>query len=348
MRGSGFWRSLRGALLFFLTIAVTVTLAILLYDRVEAASEGHTPTLAVAMLLVILFLSLLCTVIDFLRRKFTVEHRVEEILAATEKIAAGDFTVRLSPARTGRQANEYDLIMENLNAMAVELGQNELLKNDFIANASHQFKTPLMILESYARLLQKDSLTAEERKRYAASLAEAARRASQLVTGILKLNKLENETLPAEKETFRLDDKIAQCLIDHEEAFEQKNLLLTSSLDELTVHTVPSLFELAFSNLVSNAIKFTEPGGLVAVTLTGEGKDVLVCVRDSGCGMSEETGRHIFDKFYQGDTPHAGEGNGLGLAMVKKVVDRLGGSISVKSRLGEGSSFTLRLKDTLL
>lgn len=338
--------TLLGYVLFFLTVAAVVTVVVCLYAYTDEKSGGDVRTVSLVMLLVILFLSAVCTVADIFRRKLMVERPMEQILRATEKIASGDFSVRLQPRHDYGKYDEYDCIMENLNAMASELGKSEVLKSDFVSNVSHEIKTPLAIIQNYASLLQSGNLDAEEREKYAATLLRASKRLTDLVTNILKLNKLENQELKPEYEEIELSEMLAQTLIGYEELFEKKGLALSFSFsEEVRIFSSVSYLEIVWNNLLSNAIKFTDAGGEIRVTLKKTVGGAVVCVSDTGCGISPETGKHIFEKFYQGDTSHVQEGNGLGLALVKKVIGILGGEISVKSELGKGSTFTIVLKD---
>lgn len=341
-RGKGF--SIVGALLFFMTIAITVTLAVLLYVGLDARTGGDRGVTALVMFLVIVFLSAVCTVIDLFRRRQMVDKPVEMILSATEQIASGDFSVRLHQRHGYREYDEYDWIMENLNVMTEALGKSEMLKSDFISNVSHELKTPLSVIKSYATLLQRET-DEIKRKQYSDILIKASGRLSDLVTNILKLNKLENDKLREERTPVRLDQSIAEAIIGLEAKIEEKGLDLRCELDEVAIFSVGGYLEIVWSNLLSNAIKFTDEGGMVEVILKKEKNSAIVKVRDTGCGISSETGAHIFDKFYQGDTSHAQEGNGLGLALVKKVIDILGGEISVESQLGKGTEFTVVLKE---
>ncbi len=338
--------ALFGALLFFITIAATVTLAVLAYVYADGKTDGDHGQVALVMLLVILFLSALCTLIDFGRRRFTVERPTEQILRATERIARGDFSARLLPRHVYGRYDEYDLIMENLNRMAEALSKSEVLKNDFLSNASHELKTPLTVIRNYAALLAREK-DEERREEYAATLSRAAERLSNLVTNILKLSKLENERLLPEKTRFSLDGLLAETIVGYETRIEEKRIDLRCDLEEMSVESAAGYLEIVFSNLLSNAIKFTDEGGMVEVMLKKDGKNAVVRVRDTGCGISEETGARIFEKFYQDDTSHAQEGNGLGLALVKRVIDLLGGEISVVSELGKGSAFTVTLKNVV-
>lgn len=336
--------SFAGYAILFVAIAVIITVAIAVFDAVSQKYGENKAILSVVMLITIAFLALLCTVIDAVRRKITVNRPVEQILEATQRIASGDFSVRLQISHSYRRYDEYDLIAENINRMARELSRTEVVHNDFISNVSHELKTPVSILRSYAMALQNENLDPAVRNHYAQVLVSASDRLSALVTNILKLNKLENQELAPQYENIRLDEMLAQSLLQFEEKIDEKGLELDCELKEVYVSSDADFLEIIWSNLISNAIKFTELGGKIRVTLYSENGQAVVKVSDTGCGISRDTGKHIFDKFYQGETSHAKEGNGLGLSLVKKVIDILGGEISVESEVGKGSTFTVILK----
>lgn len=333
--------SVFGAVWFFLTVAAVVTVAVLVYGMIPENSSALVRSMV--MLAVILFLSLVCTGIDFVRRKITVNKPVQDILAATDKIAAGDFSVRLRISHDYRRYGQFDYIKENLNKMAAELAKTEVLHTDFISNVSHELKTPLAVIQNYAAALQNESLGAKTRQKYAETLVSASKRLTALVTNILKLNKLENQELTPEYEKVRLGDMLAETIVQFDELIESKNLELECDLDEVELVSCPNYLEIVWNNLLSNAIKFTDAGGKIFVSVKRAEGGAVVKVSDTGCGISPETGAHIFEKFYQGDTSHSKEGNGLGLALVKKVIDVIGGEITVESEEGKGSTFTLRL-----
>ena len=333
--------SVFGAVWFFLTVAAVVTVAVLVYGMIPENSSALVRSMV--MLAVILFLSLVCTGIDFVRRKITVNKPVQDILAATDKIAAGDFSVRLRISHDYRRYGQFDYIKENLNKMAAELAKTEVLHTDFISNVSHELKTPLAVIQNYAAALQNESLGAKTRQKYADTLVSASKRLTALVTNILKLNKLENQELTPEYEKVRLGDMLAETIVQFDELIESKNLELESDLDEVELVSCPNYLEIVWNNLLSNAIKFTDAGGKISVSVKRAEGGAVVKVSDTGCGISPETGAHIFEKFYQGDTSHSKEGNGLGLALVKKVIDVIGGEITVESEEGKGSTFTVRL-----
>ena len=329
-----------GYVLFFIAIAVIITLSIPIYEYARQRSNGNTGVLSVVMLLVILFLAGLGVLVDVIRRKLTYEKPLDQIRQATERISKGDFSVRLN--MDGKlNFGGYDEIMQNLNIMAQELSKSEILKNDFIANVSHELKTPLAVIQSYCQLLQDKNLSEEERGKYAQALIQASKRLTELVGNILKLNKLENQQILTDFEDVKINSQLEELIVGYVDIIEEKGIELEVDLQDVRVNSVAGYLEIVWSNLLSNAIKFTESGGKIKVSAKQVDGKAVVSVSDSGCGMTPEVGKRIFEKFYQGDTSHTQEGNGLGLALVKKVIDKLGGSISVSSELGKGSTFTV-------
>ena len=210
---------------------------------------------------------------------------------------------------------------------------------------SHELKTPLAVIQNYGTMLQQPNLDEEDRKDYARTVTNASQRLASLITNILKLNKLENQQIYPRKERFDLGEQLCECLLGFENAWEAKNLEIETDIaDGVTVESDRELLSLVWNNLFSNAIKFTEEGGKVGLNLYKDTGHAVVEVSDTGCGISPEVGAHIFEKFYQGDTSHATQGNGLGLALVKRVVDIVGGEIGVRSELGKGTTFTVKIK----
>ncbi len=292
------------------------------------------------------FLAFVCTVVDIIRRKISIERPVKRILEATERIMKGDFSVRIRPTRNPTSMNEFNPIIRDINKMTEELSGIETLRTDFIATVSHEIKTPLAALQNYGTLLEQPDLSEEKRKEYAKSIISITHHLSELITNILKLNKLENQKIYPALKKCNLSELICECLLSFENEWEKKELEIETDIDsDIIINTDSELLSLVWNNLFSNAIKFTDRGGKISVSLKADGRFVVVKIADTGCGMSEETGKHIFEKFYQGDSSHSTAGNGLGLALVKKVVDILGGSIYVESRLGVGSTFTVKLYD---
>lgn len=333
-----------GVVSFFVLIAVVMQIAILCYDFIRQKTSNIT-LIAILILIEIIILATFCTIFDWIRRKIMVDRPTQRILDATEKIAEGDFSTRLEITHEYGKYNQYDLIMENLNRMATELQKNEVLKTDFISNVSHEIKTPLAVIQNYATLLQDQTIDVETRKNYAKTLITASKRITDLITNILKLNKLENQEIQEKHERFNLTEALAESVVEFETLMEKKNIELNCNFDEVTIFSSKSLLEIVWNNLISNAIKFTPDGGKIDIVLKQINKNVEIKVQDTGCGMTSEVGSKIFEKFYQGDTSHATQGNGLGLALVKKVIDILGGEIAVQSEVNKGSTFTILLKD---
>ena len=217
-------------------------------------------------------------------------------------------------------------------------------KTDFISNVSHEMKTPLAVIKNYAELLQAPELAERDRLEYAQSVEEAAGRMTELITNILRLNRIENQKIVPEVKRFDVCRQLADCLLQFESRWEEKKIEPDFDLEESAyVSADESLLELVWNNLMSNAVKFTEPDGAITVRERTEGGKVIVSFSDTGCGMSAEVQKRIFDKFYQGDTSHAQEGNGLGLALAERVMALVGGEITVESEEGRGSTFTVTL-----
>lgn len=335
--------TLKSYLLVFLLMAFLCGATLTIYTA-QMAQTDSILIAALSMAGYVLFLSGAACGIFALYRRRVVMRPVLRLSEAARKVAKGDFTVRLSPMRKDGAKDEFEVLFDDFNTMAEELGSTETLKADFVANVSHEMKTPLAVLQNYAELLQTPDLSEEQRMEYAAAVKGAAGRMALLVSNILRLNRLENQKIVPNLTQYDLCRQIADCILQYETRWEAKGLELEADLeDSAPIYADESLLELVWNNLLSNAVKFTEPGGVISVTERRDGDRIVVSVWDTGCGMSEEQVRHIFDKFYQGDTSHATEGNGLGLALVRRVMDLTGGEIRVESKEGKGSVFTVTL-----
>lgn len=278
------------------------------------------------------------------KMKNTYEEPLHNMAEATKKVSEGDFSVYVPTVHTADKLDYLDVMILDFNKMVEELGSIETLKTDFVSNVSHEMKTPIAIIKNYAELLQAEQIDEVQRKEYAKAIEYAAARLSALISNILKLNKLENQKIMSEVESYDVCRQLCECILQFEDAWEKKEIEIEIEMeDAATVRADANLMELVWNNLLSNAIKFTEPGGSVTVSQISDDNGIRVVVSDTGCGMSRESMEHIFDKFYQGDTSHSKEGNGLGLALVKRVLELMDGDIQVVSEEGKGSTFTVTL-----
>lgn len=333
-------------IVFFLLIAFVVTCNFFLFLHSVQMEEAEIRAAAPITFLNVLLLTALFVVIDATRRMWMVTRPVNRIREGMKKMNAGDFQVRIPYIKGENSGNEFDDIIKGLNEMAAELSGVETLRTDFVSNVSHEIKTPLAVIQNYGTILQNPALPEEKRLEYAKAITEQTRRLSDLISNILKLNRLENQQIYPDQKEYNLTEQICECLLVFEHAWEEKELKIETDMEQdVIICQDAELLSLVWNNLFSNAIKFSEKGGRVEVKVIKEDKDIFVTVSDDGCGISPEVGRHIFEKFYQGDTSHATQGNGLGLALVKRVIDITGGDISVQSALGEGTTFCVHLKE---
>jgi signal transduction histidine kinase len=262
------------------------------------------------------------------------------ITNATKRIAQGDFDVRITETATSDEIGE---LQRNFNRMAKELKSNEYLKKDFVSNVSHEFKTPLSVIIGYAKLLEEDKITDADRKEYASQIVRESERLSNLTANILRLSKLDSQEIGEKPVQFLLDEQIRQCVLLLEPKWSKKQIEFNIELPSISFVGNEELLSQVWINLIENAVKFTHEKGEISVTMYFERGMAAVGIADSGIGMNEETRKRIFERFYQGDPSHAKEGNGLGLSIVKRIVELHGGKIDVESSLNAGTKFTVWL-----
>lgn len=299
-------KSLRDTIIgyFFLILACGFSAGVALVTYKLLINE--TPTFRLSMVIVsIILTAALFSIIDYFRRKIMIGRPLKEIQDATRLMAKGDFEIRLTKNHSVKNYDEFDYIKDDLNKMAQELSKSEVLKNDFIANVSHEIKTPLSVIQSYAKLLENPALHESDKKRYLKSLQDACKNLSTLVTNILKLNKLEHQKLLPELKRYNLSESLINQILQYEELIENKSINLNCDIEEdVYITSEESYLDLIWNNLVSNAIKFTNANGNITISLKKDKDKVIVKVADDGIGISQEHGHHIFDKFYQADTSH--------------------------------------------
>ena len=266
---------------------------------------------------------------------------ISALSAAATEIASGNLNVSVEESDRKDEIGELE---KQFNLMVRELQSNEYLKKDFISNVSHEFKTPLAIISGYASLLTEDNISQKERKEYASLIVQESNRLSKLSGNILQLSKLNRTEIHPEHHFFSLDEQIRQCILLLEPKWSEKNLDFELDLVPCDYHGNENLLSEVWLNLIDNAIKFSSPGATVSIrTETKSSGNLCISIQDQGCGMDEVTKNRIFEQFYQGDTSHKNEGNGLGLSIVSKVVELHGGKIDVKSEPQKGSLFVITL-----
>lgn len=263
-----------------------------------------------------------------------------KLSSASKEVAKGNYNVTVEDSS---RLEEVQTTFRNFNAMVRQLDSVTTLSNDFVANVSHEFKTPLTAIEGYAMLLQDQTLPEKEREEYVEKILLNTHRLTTLVGNVLTLSKIESSQLAPQYTDFRLDEQIRQAVVLLEPEWSKREIVIDAELAEIRLNSCESLLLHVWSNLLSNAVKFSALGGKISLRLQEQKECVVFTVRDEGCGISKEAQAHIFDKFYQADPSHRAEGNGLGLAMVKRIVDLLDGVIEVESEEGKGTLFRVIL-----
>ena len=266
-----------------------------------------------------------------------------QLVEAMKQLSSGDFTIRLKHVEKGYEPYEIQQLKDTFNKTAEELNGTELLRKDFVNNFSHEFKTPIVSISGFADLLLEDDSSPEERRQYLEIIRDESRRLAQLSNSVLLLNRIESQIILTDRTDFPLDEQLRQTVLVTQQKWKEKALDFDLTLPSCIYNGNEALLKELWLNLLDNAAKFSPDGSSVVVNLRIEKDGIVLSVTDHGCGMDEETRRHIFDQFYQGDTSHRTQGNGLGLAMAKKIALLHGGEITVDSQPGNGSCFTVTL-----
>ena len=340
-KGRRHWRRL--SIMFSLLIFLSLTVTVLLTGAL-AALLYHFGILAGPNRGIGIFLAVAASVfVGTLLSKFAGRQPLSAITAMSEaakEVAKGNFDISLSE---DCPVEELQDMAHNFNLMAKELAGTELLRTDFVENVSHEFKTPLSAIEGYVTLLQKKDLSEEKRREYTGKILYNTRRLSALTSNILLLSRLENQELGIQKERFCLDEQLREVILAQEADWTAKELELEIDLEAVDYCGSKDLLVHVWENILSNAVKFAPQRGIIRVLLHREDGQVLVCIADNGPGMSEEVRQRVFEKFYQGDVSRSSQGNGLGLALAKRIVDLHDGEISVSTKERKGTTFTVSL-----
>lgn len=265
---------------------------------------------------------------------------LNELIVATREVAKGNYNIKVTNVNDD---NELGELIRSFNHMTQELNGIEMFRKDFINTFSHEFRTPIVSIRGFARQLQKDSLTDDQRQEYTDIIISESERLTKMSSNILLLTKLEHLAIVTDKKSFLLDEQIRNCILLLQMQWEKKNIDFQIEMDAISYYSNEEMLSQVWLNLLSNAIKFSHPNGVISVQCYDDGTDVKVKIADKGIGMDDLTMQQIFEKFYQGDSAHASEGNGLGLSLVRRIIDLCGGKIVVKSQLGKGTTFIVRL-----
>lgn len=301
----------------------------------QPLSGSRLPAVLAFMLIVSLLIAILLTV---LAGNLSMKP-VKKFLSATEEIASGNFSARIET----RGPEEYNVLASSFNHMARELGSIETMRDDFVNTISHEFKTPVVSIRGFAKLLKKDNLTREQQQEYLDIIISESDRLTQLSGNVLLQSRLNSTQTLTDKSEFALDEQLRRVVLQMYTAAQEKSIDLRLDLEPCSILSSEELLQQVWLNLLDNAVKFTPEGGCIDVQLSDMDDAVCVQVSDTGVGMGEKVKKRIFDKFYQGDTSRAEKGNGLGLSLVKRIVELCGGTVSVVSGVGQGTVFTVTL-----
>lgn len=335
--------------LFFVYLGAILIMSGLHYGLLFGMQEADFPPIIMVHIILFYWAAVAGMLTLYTREqvKKTYEEPMHSLAKATARVAKGDFSVRVEPMNNPDKLDYLDVMIQDFNNMTEELGSIETLRVDFFSNVSHEIKTPIAVIQNAAEMLKKDGIPEERRQEYILTITEASKRLNTLITNILKLSKLERQTIVPNPTEFDLCDQLVQSALLYETVWEEKNIYFEADIaDERKMITADSdLLPLVWNNLLSNAFKFTEKSGTVTLREYSENDSIYVIVEDTGCGMNEQTKKRIFDKFYQGDTSHSTEGNGLGLALALCVLQLSGGTIDVESTEGKGTKFIVMLPE---
>ena len=333
-------------ILFFVLAAINGT-HMMIYQKLLVKNMMETNVqFVINVLMGFVMLATIIVMFTIILARYISWNRPMRLLGeAARKITQGDFSVRIAPMRKDGKKDFMEIMFDDFNTMAEELESIETLKTDFIANVSHEIKTPLSVIQGYAAALKTENLSDEKRSEYIETIYEASNNLGLLVTNILKLNKLENQKIIPSTKAYNLSEQIRRCILAFEPLLEQKNITVKTDLEDIDINYDEQILEIVWNNLISNAVKFSRENGNIYIDLRKQNDSILVTVTDTGIGIDEKTKKRIFEKFYQGDTSHSQEGNGLGLALVKQIIGMLDAEISVESAKNHGATFTVLLKN---
>ena len=324
---------------------VVAGIAIVIFWVTLRQTENNYTLATILASLVVIALGIIIEALYEAYRRWSIERPANHILYALERISRGDFSYRMELVHEWGAYDEFDQIKAYVNQMAEELSKHESQRSDAIADISHEIRTPIAVIAANVQLLEDPNIAQEARQQSMRVIVDACEGLANMIANILKLNRLENQKILPKHEFFDLSESLSQLILQLSDRIDAKGIELVCDIPEQTlIKSDRELLNIIWNNLLSNAIKFTDSGGKITISLKREGDEIAVAVSDTGCGIAPEAGQKIFEKFYQGDTSHKAEGNGLGLSLVKRVLEIVGGSIAIHSRVGEGTTFTVTLR----
>ncbi|WP_340010149.1 HAMP domain-containing sensor histidine kinase [Paenibacillus sp. FSL H7-0690] len=329
------------SLIIFFIFLITVVITGLLFFLAQVFGLLNEELAQDGFVLPIMVL-IACTIIGTTISAITSRKMVKSIrifIEATERLASGDFSMRLQL----KSPPEFEILSENFNRMAEELGGIEILRTDFVNNFSHEFKTPIVSIKGFAEVLKNDDLTKEERNEYLDIVIEESTRLASLASNVLELTQVETQKILTNKMRFNVGEQIRQSVLLLAAKFEKKHLKLNVNIQDYELSGNKELLNQVWLNLLDNAIKFTPEHGEIEVNMKKNEDNLVILVRDCGSGIHPEALPKIFDKFYQQDTSHSTAGNGLGLAIVKKIIHLHNGTISCESIPLQETTFTVTI-----
>lgn len=323
--------------ILFAAAAMTGILAYFLSQNgiLDRMADSRFPTWILVLLIPSIIIGTILTALSGRRslRPF------QRMITATREVAAGNFDTRL-PVHGPK---ELQILSESFNAMAKELGSIETLRSDFVSNISHEFKTPIVSIKGFAKLLKKDTLPPERRREYLDIIISESERLANLSSNVLLISKIESQDNVGNMRSFSLDEQIRRSVLLLEPQCSRKRMELEIELEPIQITANDELLHHVWLNLLSNAVKFSRPQGRLTISAHAASDAATVMIADTGIGMEPDVREHLFDKFYQGDKSRTTEGNGLGLSLAKRIVDLHEGAIQVDSEIEKGSCFTVTL-----
>ena len=269
---------------------------------------------------------------------------INRIVSKMNQLASGDFTTRLEYGKPINDHPSFQAVANSFNKLAEELQNTEMLRSDFINNFSHEFKTPIVSIAGFTKLLRRGNLTEELREEYLKIIEDESMRLTAMATNVLNLTKVENQTILTDVTEYNLSEQIRSCILLLEDKWSLKNLDLDLEFGEYTIHASEELLKQVWINLLDNAVKFTPNGGAIRIEITEQNSHVSVSIANTGSEIPQDKLGKLWGKFYQADESHSQSGNGIGLAIVKKITELHNGSTSVRS--GNGiTTFTVMLPE---